>query len=728
MFRQPEPEPEEEIKEEEQKVEDSDEILEEELFEEDNDYDSSDRKERQVAQPPSTSPPKTNIVQIRPFAFKRRVKRQVDYGSRKYTNFRRPGTKTTTRRPEPEHTEEPTTQKVRPGNRYSGRNSNVARTTTVAAPKSGGRQPFIVRGETRTTTTASTPAYRRGKASRPASRTTTLASRPKQPKLPKAPRLNKNTSGSRASTSRSSGGRSRPRTTTSRASSRQRSSFENHSGERFIAKNILNDGKITITHHIPTEVTVPIVNGKITEYKNLLSATPSLETLLLNQVSTSFGPLGNHQLVLAAESTELADNGATKIIRYLLHDTPTTTVIFTPTTIRGRKTSFSHVLPSTVYNVEAVTQTIAPEINSNVPLANLLLSQLLLGNQQPAINPFLALQGQGFPGLPQQPIVQTPVTEYKTRTTTYVTTITDARETVLPITFKGQAILTTIVDPTTNVITATEFITDTIVTTPTALAQSPQQFNSLLLPLLLQQQQQQQQSSLNLQTANPLLGLGQADLAALGAGLNNFNNLNLSPNLNQQHNLNNDIYSNSPKPNILSDLNSNEDFSEDGQDTEEDLPPPPPPAAPSRRKSRPRPPPAAVPVGPPKHTSVVTLYVSGRHPGEFSTVLSTVVSDDTQTVRKREAIYYENVQVLPSLLPTISELSGSYSDSGIISDTDKYFVDASVENQVETQSLESIVGEVSKHIRYDASPTYVVRAASPSATRDLRQSSIDDVS
>lgn len=727
LFRQPEPEPEEEIKEDEQKVEDSDEILEEEEeFEEDNDYDSSDRKERQVAQPPTSSTTKRNVVQIRPFPFKRRTKRQIDYGNRKYTNFRRPGTKTTTtRRPEPEHTDEPTTQKVRPGNRYSGRTSNVARTTTVAAPKSGGRQPFIIRGETRTTTTASTPAYRRGKApGRPSSsRTTTSASRPKAPKVPKAPRLNKNTSAGRTSTARSGGGRARTRTTTSRASSRQRTSFENFSGERFNAKNILNDGKITVTHQIPTEVTVPIVNGKITEYKNLLSATPSLETLLLNQVSTTLGPLGHQELVLAAESTELAENGATKVIRFVLHETPTTTVIFTPTTIRGRKTSFSHILPSTVYNVERVTQTISPEINSNVPLANLLLSQLLLGNQQPQFNPLLALQGQGFPGLPGQQVVQTPVTEFKTRTTTYVTTVTDARETVLPITFKGRAILTTIVDPTTNVITATEFVTDTVVTTPTA--QNNQQLNSLLLPLLLQQQQQQQQPSLNLQTANPLLGLGQADLAALG-GLNNFNNL--SPNLNQQNNLNNDIFSNSPKPNILSDFNSNEDFSEGGQDDEEDLPPPPPPATPSRRRARPKPAAAAAPVSPPKQTSVVTLYVSGRHPGEFSTVLSTVVSDDTQTVRKREAIYYDTVQVLPSLLPTINELTGSYSDSGIISDSDKYFNTASDENQVETQSLESIVGEVSKHIRYDASPTYVVLAASPSATRDLTQSSIDDVS
>lgn len=709
LFRQPEPEPEDEIKEDEQKdEEESEELLDEEEFEDDNDYDSSDRKERQVPTP-STVAPKRNVVQIRPFAFRRRTKRQADYGNRKYNNFRRVGTKTTTtRRPEPE-TEEPTTPK-RSG-RYNGRANS--RTTTISSPKSSARQPFIVRGETRTTTTTSAPAYRRSKSSRPSSRTTTSASRPKPP------RLSKNSSGSRSTTSRSSGlGRtSRTRTTTSRASSRQRNSFENVSGERFNTKNILDDGKITVTHQIPTEVTIPIVNGKITEYKNLLSATPSIEILLQNQVSTVFGALGNPQLVLASESTELAENGATKIIKFILHETPTTTVIFTPTTIRGRKTSFSHILPSTVYSVEPVTQTIAPEINANVPLANLLLSQLLLGGQQPAINPLLALQGQGL--IPQQPIVQTPVTEYKTRTTTYVTTVTDARETILPITFRGKAILTTIVDPTTNVITATEFITDTVVITPTALGPPPQ-LNSLLLPLLLQQQQQQQ---LTLPTANPLLGLGQSDLTGLG-GLNNFNNLGLTPNFNQQNNLNNDIFSNSPKPNILSDLNSNEDFSEDVQNTEDDPPPPPTPTTRRSRKRGSKAPPAA----PPKQTSVVTLYVSGRHPGEFSTVLSTVVSDDTQIVRKREAIYYDNVQSLPSLLPTITELTGSFTDNGEVLETEKYVNNDSIENQIETQSLESIVGEVSKHIRYNESPTYVVKVASPSAIRDLKQSSIDDVS
>ncbi|CAK1595422.1 unnamed protein product [Parnassius mnemosyne] len=704
LFKQPEPELEEEIREDEQKFEEDEELLEEEEFEEDNDYESSDRKEQQVAIPSTPTSKRNNQVQIRPFAFKRRTKRQVDYGNRKYTNFRRPGSKSvSTRRPEHEPETEspvPVTQKQKTG-RYNGR---TPKTTTATAPKSSSRQSFIVRGESRTSSTTALPAYRRGRTGT-SSRTTTHSSRPKAPRL-----SNKTTDRSRLGSSRSSTSRSRTRTTTSRASSRQRNSFENLSAERYRQdsyNNLLHDGKITITHQIPVEVTVPVVNGKITEYKNLLSAKPSAETLLLNQISTSIGPLGNHQLVLAVESTELAENGATKITKYVLHETPTTTVIFTPTTIRGRKTSFSHVLPSTVYNVEPVVQTINPEINANVPLANLLLSQLLLGNQQPAINPLLALQGQAL--LPQQQVVQTPITEYKTRTTTFVTTVTDARETVLPITFRGKAILTTIVDPTTNVITATEFITDTVVTTPTAIAPQPQ-LNSLLLPLLLQQQQQQQQQQiLSLPTANPLLGLGQPDLNVL-----HNNNLNL----------NNDIYSNSPKPNILSDLNSNEDFSEDIEEIGDDnLPPPPPPSSSSHTRHRQR----TLKASHPKMTSVITLYVSGKFPGEFSTVLSTIVTDDTQTVRKREAIYFNDAPVTPTILPSIETLLGSQPD--ILENTVEYNEpNSAFDTQSETQSLESIVGKISDHIRYDASPTYVVKLGNPSAISKKEQKSVDDIS
>lgn len=202
------------------------------------------------------------------------------------------------------------------------------------------------------------------------------------------------------------------------------------------------DGTITVTHQVPTEATISVVNGKNTEYKNILTAKVSTEILGPNQYSTTTRGLGgNSALVLANEVTSLV-NGATEITQYFLKETPTTSVTFTPTLIRGRKTSFSHIVPSTVYNVEPVVSTIQPQISSNAPLANILLSQLLLGN--------FGLPQQQLLGLAQpqqlQPIAPTPTTEYKTRTTTYVTTVTDAKSTILPVTFRGKEILTTVVE------------------------------------------------------------------------------------------------------------------------------------------------------------------------------------------------------------------------------------------------------------------------------------------
>lgn len=204
-----------------------------------------------------------------------------------------------------------------------------------------------------------------------------------------------------------------------------------------------NDGTITVTYQIPTEVTIPVVNGKITEYKNVITAKISTEILGPNQYSTTTrGNNLNTVLVLASEATKI-NNGATEITQFFLKETPTTSITFTPTSIRGRKTSFSHVVPSTVYNVDAVVSTIQPQISANAPLANILLSQLLLGNL--GLNPQNQLLG--FAQSQQlQPIAQTPTTEFKVRTTTYVTTVTDAKSTIIPITFRGKEILTTIVD------------------------------------------------------------------------------------------------------------------------------------------------------------------------------------------------------------------------------------------------------------------------------------------
>jgi hypothetical protein len=105
------------------------------------------------------------------------------------------------------------------------------------------------------------------------------------------------------------------------------------------------------------------------------------------------------------------------------------------------------------------TQVVEP-VDQN-QLLNSLLQQLLIGqnaNQQSPIRPNQPLFGNQAAG------PSTPVTNFVTHTSTYVTTITEEESTVIPITFRGKAITTTLVESSTKVITATEFSTETQVT------------------------------------------------------------------------------------------------------------------------------------------------------------------------------------------------------------------------------------------------------------------------
>lgn len=691
--KQPEPQPDEETNaDQDSDNEENQDDLEEE-GDEDSDYESSDRQESQVATTTTTSAPKriSNSPVIKPFGFRRRSKRQTDYGTRRsYANFRRP----TARTPKKEVTAEPEPEVVtappkRTQGRFSSRNSAqhaTSRPATRAPPTSrpqvSSRQSFALRSESKTSSaTTSRPTFR----SRTSGRSTTAKSSSNINLRPKAPRLKTYATAQTEAPRSTSRSASRRPTSRSRTTTRYRPTSNDIVDSNYANYQIPNDGKLTITHKIPMEVTIPVVNGKLTEYKNVLTAKPSIEVLQPNQYSTTKNAFGSQYIVLVSESSEPAENGATKVIQFILHETPTTSVIFTPTTIRGRRTSYSHVIPSTVYDVERVTSTVQPQINANVPLANILLSQLLLGNlgmPQP-INPLLALQGQ--PGIPQ-----TPTTEFKIKTTTYVTTVTDAKSTVLPITFRGKEILTTIIDSKVDVITATEFITETVVVTPTVAypgfqpQQNPNQLNSILL-LLQQQQQVQQQQVQQQQTVNPLLGL-QPDLNLLQ---------------NNQQLFGNDLL-NSPKPEVL-DIKDPEDYL--GLVEEEVTRPP------KRKIFKARKP------APARETSVITLYVSGRTPGEFSTVLSTIVVDETQSIQKREAMYYE-YDVNPSDLPGLNEIiTSSQSDLML----DSFLMPAMEEmshntiTQSETQSLESIIGEVSKLMTLD-SPSSMMETATSDPT------------
>jgi len=406
------------------------------------------------------------------------------------------------------------------------------------------------------------------------------------------------------------------------------------------------DGSITVTHKIPTELTIPIIVGKNTEYKQVLTAKPSIEILGPHQYSTVAGKNGFPTVQLAREVTETLPNGVMEITKFVIYEQPTSSITFTPTYIRGRKTSYSHVIPSTVYEVKPEVNTIQPQL-ANAPLANLLLSQLLLGNLgiQQTINPLLAFSSA-------MATAQLPTTEFKTRSTTYVTMVTQSTSTVLPITFRGVVVSTTVIDSSVNVITATEYITETIVTTPT-VQPANNQLNTLLLPALLQAQLLGQAT-----TANNLLG--SVD---------------------------------SVQDELLQELIEPTAKYEDVSSKDE--------SKPSKKKNVNKKPPD--PVIRPAEASVVTLYVSGKRPGEFSTVLSTVTYDETATVRKREV---EPSSVIDLLATEFEDVLLSSADDEQIQ---KY-------DDEETQSLESILGDVSKNVKIEHRATKIkVESVEPSS-------------
>ena len=405
------------------------------------------------------------------------------------------------------------------------------------------------------------------------------------------------------------------------------------------------DGTITVTHYVPVEVTVPFVNNGVTEKRNIITAQPSTQVLAPELYSTVLGGDGNPLVVIASQMTSTNPQGQVEVTRFLLHEKPTSRVSYTLTTLGGRRASQSVIIPSTIYSVENIVSTVQPSLpGANSPLANILLSQLLLG-QLGQQNPLLG-------GMPSQ---ATPTTRFDTRTTSYVTTITKLQSTIIPLTFRGKEILTTIVDSSTDVVTATEYITDTVVVTPTA-AISAANLNSLLY--LLQQPGPQQQPNALL---DPLFAA--------------------APLTSQSNTLPGEV----ERRNQPVDFDYKPDNYDDSVEEET--------VSPSRSRVRNKgagkgasKKETAAPAAP--QSSVVTLYVSGRTPGEFSTVLSTVkIGEESSTPRRRRDVDVQVTASLHSSLPFASESEG-------------YILSGSEElaDHSPTQSLESVVGDVGRHI------------------------------
>lgn len=212
---------------------------------------------------------------------------------------------------------------------------------------------------------------------------------------------------------------------------------------------------ITVTHMVPFATQIPIVKFGKTELRDILSTSPSLEVVAVTALKST--DINASPIIFANAHTLTAQPGVRDIFFDALRATETTSITFTPTRIRGRRTSFSHAIPTTIYNVETVSTQIVDPVDQN-QLLNSLLQQLLIGqnnNQQPPLRqnqPQFAPQAFG---------PTTAVTNLVTHTSTYVTTITEEKSTVIPITFRGKAITTTLVESSTKVITATEFSTET---------------------------------------------------------------------------------------------------------------------------------------------------------------------------------------------------------------------------------------------------------------------------
>ena len=290
---------------------------------------------------------------------------------------------------------------------------------------------------------------------------------------------------------------------------------------------------ITVTRAIPVTTSIPFVNNGKTSHKEIITASTHTEVIQPDDIiQTEIN--GEVKLLLST-----IQNG-NQITRVLVEPVVTVIDITANAFTNGKRAQVTQALPTQIFNVVTMTATEGGDVQS--------LLQLLLGQQQ---NPLLAALGLGGP-----------TSSLQVRTSTYVTTVTSVLSTLLPIIFRGKMVTTTVVDSRTEVITATELITETVFAqnsinpfiTPNPLNQ--------LLPLLLQNQlQQQQQQAPNRITRDEHV-------------------INVKPNT------------------VASELTT-------------------------------------VDPAPVVQTSVVTMFVSGRRPGQFSTILSTVTLDGGASRFKR---------------------------------------------------------------------------------------------
>jgi len=354
---------------------------------------------------------------------------------------------------------------------------------------------------------------------------------------------------------------------------------------------------ITVTHVVPIVTTINLGNT----VKDVISTTASLEIVAATDLKST--NIDGSPVIYANAHTATPALGTQVVTFDALRATETTAVVFTPTRIRGLRTSFSHAVPSTIYNIRSVTTSIVDPVDQNQLLTQLLLKFLSGGQQQ---------QQQQLPNLLQpKPVV--PATQYVTHTSTTATTITNIKSKVLPLTLRGREFKTTLVESSTEVVTLTELSTETIIA-PTAVG--------LGGPLLA--------TASPLDPLQGLLGGGDLQQQLLLA--------QLQQQLAQQQVVTQPTNGAVVQPQLI-------------QPSPIDQTAPPSPSA------------TAEPEPPAPKTSIVTVFVSGRSPDEFTRLTSTVIveeppkkeEDEKEKEKSRKKRSPQAVQNILNINPTSTD-------------------------------------------------------------------------
>ncbi|XP_050094542.1 uncharacterized protein LOC126577153 isoform X3 [Anopheles aquasalis] len=262
---------------------------------------------------------------------------------------------------------------------------------------------------------------------------------------------------------------------------------------------------LTVTFFLPTDTTVSVVANSKTEISLIKTTTTSIEEICTSCFSLTQGPNGLPVHVLNKEITSFNNDGLFEITKFILSSTPTTTVSVSQNTFRGRSTAYTATISTTIYEATPFVQTKGKtadpnSVLSNAPLANILLSQLLLGNLGGVPEPnFIPRPTEFLPDPNRYQLIVTTATDYKTHVKEVVQTVTQTKSIVLPVTFQGREILTTVYESDVTSTVITSFITETLTVPTTSTVRIQPTANpaddlsnklSLLLPLLEERERQ----------------------------------------------------------------------------------------------------------------------------------------------------------------------------------------------------------------------------------------------